>query len=159
MGDVENEIPCAVFPVADKSAAGRPVRNGGDGRYVHAVTAQPLDVEAAEIVIANSRDNAGAAAATRDLIDENGGRAAWKGADQRLRLEKAVAHCRRHDFHEDFTRRNGRAFRVRRQCGYLPHHLLHMHSAPTFPVGANPRRPGSVIFRISVKIYARQDIF
>ena len=51
--DVEDEIARAVGPVTDERTARRTVVVGGDTRAVDAVPRQTVDIDAAEIVVAN----------------------------------------------------------------------------------------------------------
>ena len=60
----------------------------GDGRDIDAITPQALDVDAAEIVLADAADHAAGLAELRDLVDEDGGRAGGERTDQRDRFQK-----------------------------------------------------------------------
>ena len=75
----------------------------GHGRDVDAVAPQALEVQRAEIVVAHGRDDRGGMAELADLVDEDRRRTAREGADQRLRLQEAVAGGGRHDLHQDLA--------------------------------------------------------
>ena len=101
--DVVDEVARAVGAIADEGAAGRAIRIDGDGRDVRPVAPQPLDVEAAEVVVADAADQAAGLAELGHLIDEDGGRSRGERADERDRLEKAVADFSGHDLDQDLA--------------------------------------------------------
>ncbi len=74
-----------------------------DRRHVGAQGPQPLDVQLAEIVLADRADQPGGLAERRGLADEDGGRAGRIGAKQRTGLEKALADALGHDLDEDLA--------------------------------------------------------
>ncbi|OWK22523.1 hypothetical protein AJ88_10805 [Mesorhizobium amorphae CCBAU 01583] len=73
--DVEDKVPAAVGPVGDKGGARRVALVDRNRRHVGAQGPQPLDVQLAEIVLADRADQAGGLAERRSLADEDGGRA------------------------------------------------------------------------------------
>ena len=103
MADVVDEIARPVGPVAHEGAAGRTVRVDGDGRDVDAVTPQALDVDAAEVVVADAADHAAGLAELGHLVDEDGGRPGRERPDERDRLQEAVADFRGHDLDQDLA--------------------------------------------------------
>jgi hypothetical protein len=79
------------------------VRTEGDRRDVGPVTPQPLDVQPAEIVVADTSDQAARLAKLGHLIDEDGGRSGRERTDERDRFEKTIADFRRHDLDENLA--------------------------------------------------------
>ena len=74
--DVVDEVARAVGTVAHEGRARGDVGMDGDGRDVDAVPSQPIEIEAAEIIVADRADDAAGMAETADLIDEDGRRTA-----------------------------------------------------------------------------------
>ena len=103
VADVEDEMPAGVGPVGDEGRAGGVPLVNRDRRHVGAQRPQPLDVQPAEIVVADGADEAGRLAECRRLADEDGGRAGRVGPKQRTRLEKALADPLGHDLDEDLA--------------------------------------------------------
>ena len=64
---------------------------------------EAVEVDAAEIVVADAADHAAGLAELRHLVDEDRGRSGGEGADERDRLEEAVADLGRHDLDEDLA--------------------------------------------------------
>ena len=75
----------------------------GNGRNIRAVLAQPLDVEYAEIVIADRAHDATGLAELGDLIDEDRRGAGGERTDQRDGGAEAVAGLDRHDLDDDLA--------------------------------------------------------
>ena len=80
VADVEDEVARAILAVADEGAARRILGRDRDRRDIHSVGAQAVDVEPAEIVVADAGDDAGAVAEPCHLVDEDGGRAGGERA-------------------------------------------------------------------------------
>jgi len=102
MADVKDEIPVAVPAVANECAAGRAVgvnENAGD---VDAITTQPIQIQASEIVITNSRYQGDRLPYPGNLIGEDGRGPGWKGSGKRLRLAESVTDRVGHDLDQDF---------------------------------------------------------
>ena len=103
VADVVDEVAGAVGAVADEGAAGGKLGVDGDGRDVDAVAGEPVEVDAAEIVVADAGDHAAGLAELGHLVDEDRRRAGGEGADERDRLEEAVAGLGGHDLDEDLA--------------------------------------------------------
>ena len=103
VGDVEDEAAAAVLAVADEGAAGAFAGGDGDAAGIHAVLLQAAQVEGAEVVVADARDDGAGRAQFADLVDEDGGRAGGVGAGERLGFKEAVAFAAGDDFDEDFA--------------------------------------------------------
>lgn len=79
---VEYEIALTVFPVANKCGASYLTISNGDGAGVHAVNAEPLDVQPTKIVVTEGRDNATGGAEAGHLVDKDSGRSTRERAYQ-----------------------------------------------------------------------------
>ena len=106
MQDVEDEVAVAAFLVGHEGASGRRVGMDRDRRNVDPVGAQPLEIDQAEIVVADAADHAAGLPEARHLVDEDRRRPAREWANQRAGLEKALAAARRHDLDQDLAKRD-----------------------------------------------------
>ena len=88
VADVEDEGARAVLPIAHEGAAGGGAAMDGDGRDVDAVAAQALDVECAEIVVADGPDQRRRRPEPRHLVDEDGRRARGEGPTRSMGSSK-----------------------------------------------------------------------
>src|SRR5262245_28849300 len=101
--DVEDEVAGAVRTIAHEGAAGRQLGIDANAGDVDAVTLKALEIDPAEIVIADAAQQAAGLAEACRLIDENRRSTGWKRTDQRQGLAKAVAALGRHDLHQDLS--------------------------------------------------------
>ena len=105
VADVEDEGAAAVLAITHESAAGGALRIDLDAGRVDIVGLEAIEIDIAEIVVADARDDRAVLAEFANLIDEDGGRAGGEGADQRDGGPEAVATLGRDDLDQDFPDR------------------------------------------------------
>jgi hypothetical protein len=102
---VENEGSAAIVAITNKGASGRSVRIDPDAGHVHTIGSEPIEIDVAEIVIADSRNHSAVMAELADLIDEDGGCAGGKRADEGDGGTETVAAFGGNDLDQDFADR------------------------------------------------------
>ena len=107
-----------------------------DRRHVGAQCPQPIDVQPAEIVVADGADEAGRLAERRRLADEDRGRAGRVGSKQRTRLEKALADPLGHDLDQNLAGTD-QLLHFAESLRRLAPASLRMNRASIFPVDTN----------------------
>lgn len=142
VGDVEDEAAAAVCAVANEGAAGAFAGGDGDAAGIHAVLLQAAQVEGAEIVVADARDDGAGCAQFADLVDEDGGRTGGVGAGERLGFEEAITFAAGDDFDEDFA--DGEDFFHGCLCGFwvFVNDISSMRGSPV----SSPQGEGDVSF-------------
>jgi hypothetical protein len=84
-------MPVAILLIGDESAARRRVPMDADGRHVDAVSAEPLYVERAKIVVAHAADHAARLAKASNLVDEDRRRTAWVRSNECAWLKECLS--------------------------------------------------------------------
>src|SRR5208282_2308965 len=117
--DIEDKGAGPVGPVAHEGAACRRLWIDSNAAHVDPITAQSVEIDAPEVVVADAADDGGRLAEARGLVDEDGRRARRKGTDELDRLEEAVAPLGRHDLDKDLANGDNRLHRLARimHCG------------------------------------------